>query len=713
MTAHCRLLTLLITCCTVVTYAQLPPPERVVHELSTIYRTSKPEIRTTTPTELRQRLVKTALGQAIYLNGTFKPSELVPESLVCTSGGSLEHEIRPNAHTATGFASLYYHDAPFPAEFTREDCLNRLTRILRFLVTTHGAGGVKCKDGKPWRNQWQSALWAYSTGEAAWFIWDKLPDDMRWLAARMICDEADRFIGVVPPSQITHDTKAEENAWNSAIIARAACMFQHHPHASQWEETAKRWAISSFARKADLKSTRVVDGKPVSEWLGGANIFDDYTLENHDRVHPDYHTTAKMLLGQRMLYVWAGKQPPEAFTFNTREVYRNIKIFSTPDGGYHYPNGQDWGLHRNPHWFNAHAQQSVLFGDREAARLAWNCLEASERMLARASNGGVFHPEEFKFPSTQHFALEEFTDALNLMATYGDGVDPATQQEVLRATSGAHLFEAGKLAVLRTEKSIASFAWGPQVMGLVGPLGKDLLVAPNERSMIGFVEAEGQKRERPRAVEIKVTTGTRHFAVTGRIERGGGAAEQRFGFVRLDGGKVVWADCLVQTSTTAVRRADLGSLSILNDPQWVYYDGDRALHHEGGREVFRSEGPDDDPPVSFDSPWYNVDDKLGIHVIVATGKQVYHPNHKMGNGRLEQLFHLNQRNFEAGAPTAEGAVLGRTFVLFAPGEGAAATKQRIGKLSATGADGKYSLTLASEVQVQINLNQLSVQVDFN
>src|SRR5205814_9459702 len=109
---------------------------------------------------------------------------------------------------------------------------------------------------------------------------------------------------------------AEENAWNSEIVALAFNMFPHHPHHEIWRQTAIRWQISAFATNADTKRTDIVDGKPMNEWIQFPNIYDDYSLENHDRVHPDYMTTIRINFYQKLLYDWAGNPPPQAIFFN-------------------------------------------------------------------------------------------------------------------------------------------------------------------------------------------------------------------------------------------------------------------------------------------------------------------------------------------------------------------------------------------------------------
>src|SRR5205814_7212835 len=136
--------------------------------------------------------------------------------------------------------------------------------------------------------------------------------------ARMICDEADRFVDAKPPTQVERDTKAEENAWDSTIVALAFNMFPHHPRHAVWRDAAIRWQISSFVTAKDCASDQFVDGKPLRQWLTGPNLYDDYTLENHDRVHPDYMGTIRINLHQKFLYDWAGARTEEASSHPTR-----------------------------------------------------------------------------------------------------------------------------------------------------------------------------------------------------------------------------------------------------------------------------------------------------------------------------------------------------------------------------------------------------------
>src|SRR5690606_19126391 len=144
--------------------------------------------------------------------------------------------------------------------------------------------------------------------------------------------EADRFRDAEPPHRLRYDTKAEENGWNSQILALAPILMPDDDRREAWERAFQRWALSALLRPSDETSQTVVDGLPVAKQFTGANLLDDYTLENHGFVHPDYMTTFHQTLGNMIRYRLTGRKPPEAIFYNVAPLYDNLKWFALPDG---------------------------------------------------------------------------------------------------------------------------------------------------------------------------------------------------------------------------------------------------------------------------------------------------------------------------------------------------------------------------------------------
>jgi hypothetical protein len=690
-----------------VSLAQIPDAQTIERELRETYATKPPDPWIKNRGELAQRVEKLLRRQSRFLTDKLRPWPGDENAAQITDGKSAEAGIRPNAHAAYGLAVMYRAmDVPS----ARRDALS----ILRFLLSTHAAGGATCADGKPWRDQWQSALWATSAGQAAWLLWDELTPREKWLAARMVCDEADRFVAATPPAQIARDTKAEENAWNSQALALAFNMFPRHPNHTRYREAAVRWHLSSFASAADLASDRIIEGKPLKDWLAGsgANLHDDYTLENHDRVHPDYMSSVRTLATQALFYNWADNAEPASLRFNVSQVYANLKKLALPDGGFLYPSGQDWHLHRNADWFDVHAVMAILFDDPQAARLMHVCLETAEKMIARPGNASatnaesaaVYSRDETNFASSQAMLLELFADAYLLLRARGEGAPPVEEKQLWHDLADVYRFDAGRFAVLRTDHSVASFSYGRVPMGLVLPLQKDLLLTPNVRSLIGTFDARGDK---PLVRQWNLIEHVGAFlAVAGELTRLDGAASQLFAFIALEDGRVVYTDLVTplgrrSATAPAIPHFRGALLGVLNDRNWVYHDGVRVLRSDQADVEFPAAKGDAFRNVESSAPWYNLDDALGIVCLATSGRQVFDEHPTSAPGRREQLFSLNDTPRLPAAST----------IIFYPSQPASKTRTAAGrvKLSAGKDPRKFSVTLDDGKRLDIDLIKLNIE----
>ena len=122
-------------------------------------------------------------------------------------------------------------------------------------------------------------------------LWDKLDAETHKMVQTLVIDEADRFIApgykvpywTAPDGHVNTpgDTKAEENAWNATILQLAVAMMPHHPHIERWKHICSELMISAFSLKSDLQNDKIVDGKPVRDWLHGFNVRDDGAVINH------------------------------------------------------------------------------------------------------------------------------------------------------------------------------------------------------------------------------------------------------------------------------------------------------------------------------------------------------------------------------------------------------------------------------------------------
>lgn len=270
-----------------------------------------------------------------------------------------------------------------------------------------------------WGRGWETAQWAMTTGAAAWLEWTRLTPQTRADVTSMVVAEADRLSTraagywrrrdgtLVTPG----DTKAEENAWNSSLLAFAAAMMPAAPHAGVWRAQAAQLAVAAYSRRADSRSSTVVNGVPLRNRLQGFNAYRNGTVENHGRIHPDYASNVQLLWTAADFDRLAGRRVPEAMFHNAGLVYSAFSTVqytagaTSPAGGtynepggtvyvpghssIYYPQGDDWGTARRAHFvsLDAHAKVYARYlragGWSASKALHWH--EAGQRDLVASS----------------------------------------------------------------------------------------------------------------------------------------------------------------------------------------------------------------------------------------------------------------------------------------------------------------------------------------
>jgi hypothetical protein len=530
-----------------------------------------------------RRIYLAAERLAHCLLADIHPWQNDPQYVLLTESRSDEHWIRPNTGALQGFCFLYRF-GPYQQGVVgvSRDVLMRRTILpmLRYLVATHITGPRPTGDGKHWGDAWQSAYWAQMLGRGAWWIWDELPADVRGSVRRVVAHEADRIAASEPPHQVPLDTKAEENAWNSRILEVAVLLMPHDSRRAAWDAAFQRWALSSFLRPADEHSQTIVDGRPICQQFTGANIHDDFTLENHDIVHPDYMGCIALLLEAGIDFAMSGRRPPDALFYNTAGIYENLKWFSLPSGAFVYPNGQDWELFRSPGWMENHLMMAVYGHDADAWSLACGAMQTLEKMQARWKSGAVYGPQEFFFPSTHTDLLNDLSLAWLALQT-ADRID---RRPCVRV--GVRRLDAGKIILHRTGSAVHTFSWGRKLTAQCILCQLDQLVSPDPASGVGHITLKGAKEPLPvRLGKVEVTSGEDWFAANVVIEHGKDQVQAELSYRSDADGVWTMRERLVARADLTTSQVATGLIGILNNPGWVYERGQRIIRIDGKETV--------------------------------------------------------------------------------------------------------------------------------
>jgi hypothetical protein len=189
-----------------------------------------------------------------------------------------------------------------------------------------------------WGNRWASTITLSHLMKGVLRLEALSPSDpalaarvaaLRARVARLAGEEADRKLGDDTPykpyvSVGTGDTKAEENAWEAAFLAWAACLYPEGPRAAAWEEKARLLASLSIVRESDkafFKGAQVV------------TVAEDFTLENHHLSPNPYYGGATIILLRMgaLAYRMTGRAAPAEFDRNVEGLYRKYRASCARD----------------------------------------------------------------------------------------------------------------------------------------------------------------------------------------------------------------------------------------------------------------------------------------------------------------------------------------------------------------------------------------------
>lgn len=512
--------------------------------------------------------------QAHYLIGKVRPYEGHTGMKLLTKSMHGEHGIRPNTGTIMGLSFLYrFGDYRAKEVGIGKEALlsDYIIPMMNYVVATYDS--IPTDDGKCWQCQWQSAHWTYSLGKAAWYIGEDLPDTLRDRICRIVKAEARRFYTTVPPHRIQYDTASEENAWNSQIFHVATLLMPDDPDCPRWKELFARWVLSSYLSPQDLLTDKAYSGIKLNEFEG-ANIYDDYTLENHGIVHPDYMCAFILSLQTAIDYRMTGREVPDFLLFNIQPIYENLKWFSLPDGGMCYPSWQDWRLFRNPDWFINHIYMAVFAYDGDAIQHARNCLQCISLMQQRHPAGNIYGEDEYFFPSTQNdliLYLAQAWQALHYAQSLPDAYMPKR---------GVKHFTHGKILLNKSSSFVHSLSYGNKLMFMPTLNATDRLFDSYQGSGIGRIRLKGKTEFLQTTLkEIDIQHTADSYEVTMTIIHGD-AIEARY---HIKSGK---KQLEVEETLTALRDCETECIStseygILNNSHWVYERGVRLLASKG------------------------------------------------------------------------------------------------------------------------------------
>lgn len=510
----------------------------------------------------------------------------------------------------------------------RTDLVTTCRAAVRFATATHRTGPAQCPDGKQWGGtpefgpgSWQSGMWTGTLAWASWLLWDELGSDLKQSLQRVISWECDILSHRPPPNGLWLDTKAEENGWEVPCLAMGPLMFPSHPQASDWQQAASRYMMNTLCTQADTNDTSIVDGQPINEWVKGANLQPDFTLENHGIFHPSYVGCSSYFLTQAVMYYTYSRRPiPQAATHHLLDTWKMFQTILLPWGEPACPQGMDWELHGLP-CLNLYASLSAHWHDPLAAHLE-QCALQYLRAWQGMCRGSLATPGS-RLGLTRH-AINAEQAAYGLLAhkIFGPGATAITARSATTQEQGVRDYPFVDFIAHRTLDKFASFSWKNRVMGLLIPIapgheGNPDFTAPIQNGFVGSFEIDlspAKKKETPVVVEHERREIPDGFETSGTLLTHSGRLKQTIRMTSVGSRAVVYEDRVEAVGAVTIGKERGVAFGIENDE---VTRGKRTVNAQRYRIVIDYQRPQS--PVQISGTWANVDGRLGMAVIAGSG----------------------------------------------------------------------------------------------
>ncbi|NLN76400.1 MAG: hypothetical protein GX139_08820 [Armatimonadetes bacterium] len=415
-----------------------------------------------------------------------------------------------------------------PSGISRDTLMKRARACLAYMTRGHATGDLYCGNGYQWGNDWQSAWWTARMAAGARLLWVHLTSDEKAGVERVVVHEANRHLNRTPPSGVANDTKSEENAWDSEVLAWAIGMFPNHKNAPAWRVKLSEFCMNTLSVARDKEDDSIVDGKPVKDWMVTVNIHDDYTIENHGAYHFCYmscplHSLAWGFEG----LAGAGITPPEAMFHHYQDVFRWIKRSYVGNSRFAYLSGKDWP--RYTYGLNfvlpGLALAQLRFNDADARRMEIDRISTLEREQLINSDGSFYGGRFTRNILSDRMAEYETDTYANIALCYmlhkhASVLNAPNDAQLWQHLTGSWTSPGSELTFARSWNAFASFSWrhlsGKYPLGLFIPAGCADMVEWMSDQFVGRIRATDIDHQKT-TTSHKETLTKNGFSTTGEI----------------------------------------------------------------------------------------------------------------------------------------------------------------------------------------------------
>jgi hypothetical protein len=567
--------------------------------------------------------------------------------------GNDERGVRPNADLGMICAFLVKYakgKVSLPEGVTWDDIEMMAMKSLAFAYSTHKANKLKVTAGnKYWGSVssddsvWESSLWAMSVAYSAFFQWDKLSNQQKQYIYNLLKAECDYELKRTIPSGYIGDTKAEENGWEADVLAATLGLFPDDELAPQWFYRLREFAINSYSHRADATDQTVIDPEydqtTVKDLYRGQNLYDDYTLQNHNYFHTSYQNVVIQELGEAALALKLfqkglhGKEKwrTNALMHNCQEVMDSVLYhLALADGELAMPNGNDWSLFLFDQ-ITSYSTNACFLRDPHALlleNLAYKMIRARQQTTDDGS--WLLRPDVGARRMGVQAHRVMMTWLMHHVLTTAS-LTPTRWEDFNRIFSKAKHFASQNIVCASNDHRFTCFSWSQGLKSYTGYIAansvdKNKIVVPfrqnNTGNFLGWYDVEGRRTNATPVVSGIYQLDGNAWVMNGELLTNDSALDHRFAIYSTPGNPVVYLDHVRANNDCTIKTEKGGLMAISTDEftrrsRTLYYPDYSAT--DNGLQNYSCQELDGSAFTTLPGPWVNVDNQLTI--VNATGKR--------------------------------------------------------------------------------------------
>lgn len=595
------------------------------------------------------------------------------------SGGNNEQGVRHNADFSMICAFLVKYAKPagitLPNGITYDQLSRMAKKSLIFAYSTHKANKLKvCSGNNYWGSVstsdavWESSLWAMSVAYSAYFQWDTLADAQKKYIYNLLKAECNYELNRSIPTGYSGDTKAEENGWEADILAATLGLFPNDDLASKWFERLREFAVNSYSHTNDASNSTVLDSwynkETVADLYKGQNLYDDYSLQNHNLFHTSYQNVVMQELGEAALALKMfqkglygnEKWSTAALMHNNQEVQDSIlNWLALADGELAMPNGNDWSLFLYDQ-ITSYTTQACFQKDPNALmleNLAYKYIQARQKTttdgswLLRADVG------------SRRMGVE----AHRVMMTYlmhdvlsTADITPTSWDDFNGKYAEARMIPCQNIVRAASDYRFTCFSWSTGLKSYTGyfaanSVDKNKILVPyranNTGNITGWYEVSGKGTNATPVVSGVYKLKGNGYVMNGELNVNDASLNNRFAIYSTPTNALIYLDYVTANSSATLSAEKGGLLAISTDDltklaRTLYYNEDGTITHKQ---------LDGSTFTTFNSEWVNIDNELGV-ISSGNGKKIAFgdrgANNSIYTSKLYPMYSNTSRSVKSG-----------------------------------------------------------------